>query len=561
VLKIGHTIDRYRVEALVGQGGMAAVYRARHVQLDSQHAIKVLFITAPEIRERLLREGKVQANLRHTNVVSVTDVLEVQGAPALVMEYVDGPALDSWLLKNEPTVEEALFLFRGIVRGVSAAHERGVIHRDLKPANILLSRTNEGIVPKVTDFGLVKSVTAQRGHTQTGMALGTPEYMAPEQIRDASDVDQRADMFALGCILYELMCGVRAFARPDKMTTFNAIVAGEYEPPRKHADDLPQNVNEAIRWLLEVDREARLGSCLELYDLLYEDQVVGRMGPPSQPAGVLEIDPTSELKERFGASPAPAPSARSASEASALANALTGAPATKRVAAPTGLNRSTPTEIPSSSFPSAPITWRQVTIGLLLTLLVGVGTGVIVMGSLRGGTPGDDRVATTDAPPLPGGDPAPDAAPAPSPADPQPEPAPAPAGQPTTEAEPAPAPAPAPDPAPAPAPAPDPTPAPDPAPVPQPQTAPTPDPAPAPVPPSPQPAASGQAVVKLAGDASQVFVGDAAVKSGAEVAPGTYEVRASFGGAAPVQAGRVRLRAGETVTLNCSSFLYTCTVK
>ena len=139
MLRIGHTIDRYRIEALIGQGGMAAVYRARHAQLDSLHAVKVLFITAPQVRERLLREGKVQANLRHTNVVSVTDVLEVQGAPALVMEYVDGPALDHWLLNNKPTLDEALFLFRGILRGVSAAHERGVIHRDLKPANILLA--------------------------------------------------------------------------------------------------------------------------------------------------------------------------------------------------------------------------------------------------------------------------------------------------------------------------------------------------------------------------------------------------------------------------------------
>ena len=205
---------------------MAAVYLGRHAQLDSLHAIKVLFITAPQIRERLLREGRVQANLRHPNIVSVTDVLEVQGAPALVMEYVDGPALDAWLLEHKPTIDEALWLFRGIVRGVSAAHERGVVHRDLKPANILLSRTNEGIVPKVTDFGLVKSVSDTKGHTQTGLALGTPEYMAPEQIRDASEVDQRADMFALGCILYELVCHRRAFGRPDKMSTFNAIVSG-----------------------------------------------------------------------------------------------------------------------------------------------------------------------------------------------------------------------------------------------------------------------------------------------------------------------------------------------
>ena len=548
MLRIGHTIDRYRIEALIGQGGMAAVYRARHAQLDSLHAVKVLFITAPQVRERLLREGKVQANLRHTNVVSVTDVLEVQGAPALVMEYVDGPALDHWLLNNKPTLDEALFLFRGILRGVSAAHERGVIHRDLKPANILLSRTNEGIVPKVTDFGLVKSVTDQRGHTQTGMALGTPEYMAPEQIRDASDVDQRADMFALGCVLYELVCGVRAFAQPDKMATFNAIVAGEYEPPRKHVPDLPQQIAEAIRWLLEVDRDARLGSCLELYDLLYEDQTVGRLGPPSQPASMLEIDPNSELKERFGASPAPAPTARSLSEPN-LANMPTGAPAAKRVHAPTGLNRSTPTEIPTASLPSAPVTWRQVTIGLLLTLLVGVGTGVIVTGVLQGG--GTGPVASDDGDPP---KPQPPEAPSPTPVAVEPAP---PAPAPSEPVPQAPEPA-QPDPAPV---AVAPAPQPEVRPVPSPTPPPAPEPEPAPVP-VPVAAPSGNATVAVSGDASEVWLtsGGSRVDLGS-VSPGSYGVMAVFGDGDAVTAGKLRVSPGESVTLNCSSFLFTCQKK
>ncbi len=283
VLKAGVTIDRYRIEALVGQGGMAAVYRARHTQLDSAHAIKLLFVTVPSLRQRLLREGKVQANLRHTNIVSVTDVLEVQGSPALVMEFVDGPSLDQWLQDHRPTLDEARWIFRGIVRGISAAHDRGVVHRDLKPANVLLAPTSEGLAPKVTDFGLVKSLTTGEAHTQTGMALGTPEYMSPEQIRDASKVDQRTDMWALGCILYELVCGQRPFTGPDRISVFNRIVAGDFQPPRECVPDLPDDLDAAIHSLLTLDPAQRLAKASDLAAVLYPQ------GTPPPPPGQLRV--------------------------------------------------------------------------------------------------------------------------------------------------------------------------------------------------------------------------------------------------------------------------------
>lgn len=524
---------------------MAAVYRARHAQLDSQHAIKVLFITAPQIRERLLREGKVQANLRHTNVISVTDVLEVQGAPALVMEYVDGPALDDWLQKNTPTVDEALFLFRGILLGVSAAHERGVVHRDLKPANILLSRTNEGIVPKVTDFGLVKSVRETQGsHTQTGMALGTPEYMSPEQIRDASDVDQRADMFALGCILYELTTGQRAFSRPDKMSTFNAIVAGDYEPPRNKVPDLPDKVVEAIGALLQVDRDLRMKNCADLYDLLYEDQTVGRLGPPSRPASMLEIDPANDLKERFGASPMPAQRMTQPTQQSALAMAPTGVPAAQRASAPTALRRDTPVRIPSidDGGGGGAINARTVTMGFLLALVVGVGTGVVVMNTFVDSPTTPEPVALP-SPPQP--DPVPVAVapePVPEPAAPEPVPAPEPVR-----------------PTPSPKPTPKPTPAPTPKPTPTPQ--PTPSPAPAP---APAPTASAGARVKITGDAASVVLVAAGTRfdpGAGKLGAGTYQIFADFGAGSEVNAGKVRLDDGQTVTIDCSSFLYKCQAK
>lgn len=305
MLTIGQTLQRFRIEALVGQGGMAAVYRVRHLQLDSDHALKVLFVTSPQVRERLLLEGKVQANLRHPNIVSVTDVLEVGGVPALVMEYVDGPTLDQWLDEHEPTLDEALWLFRGILRGVGAAHARGVVHRDLKPANVLLWPSSLGFVPKVTDFGLVKSLLVQESHSQTGTALGTPEYMSPEQIRDASSVDQRADMWALGCILYELVCGRRAFSCEDRLSTFEAIIEGRRTAATAYRDDLPLEVVQTIDGLLQLNPADRLPDAESVVQRLFTSDTPSVRGPrpTTDPAPLLvAMTRSSETHSGVGSS-------------------------------------------------------------------------------------------------------------------------------------------------------------------------------------------------------------------------------------------------------------------
>ncbi len=538
MLRIGETIDRYRIEALIGQGGMAAVYRARHVQLGSEHAIKVLFVTAPQVRERMFREGQVQARLRHPNIVQVTDVLLVQNAPALVMEYVDGPALDTWLLENRPTIEESLWLFRGILRGVSAAHEGGVVHRDLKPANVLLAPTHEGLVPKVADFGLVKPVSEvavkgiARATTQSGMALGTPEYMSPEQIRDASEVDQRTDMWALGCLLYELVCHRRAFSGPDKMSTFTQIVAGAYEPPRKFVDDLPRNVSEAISALLEVERDKRMASCAKLVDLLYggqpEEPKIGRLAVGPRPTGpLLAGSPHSEItippEDGF---------ASTSGVAVLSADVPTGIPAARRAAVPTGLRDERPLGALATQ-DSTPRTLRPSSViipGLLLVIGL-LGVALVALYTL----PPAERVEQGLAPMLP--DPIhEDVAP--------PAPPPAPSAAPTPDPPP-----PAPSATPAPA---SPRPAPS-------RPAASPAPAPAPAPPAPQPTAS----VSVQGDAKAVWlVSDAGrFSAGDPVRAGRYKILADFGGAEPVGAGQVDLRAGDRVTLNCSTFLLQCRVQ
>ena len=263
MLNPGQEIDRYVVEGLIGTGGTAVVYRVRHASLGTAHALKVLSVTSPIIRKRMMQEGQVQAALRHLNVVAVTDVLDVNGDPGLLMEYIEGPALDEALqqYRLDPSAAELLFL--GILSGVRHAHRHGLVHRDLKPANVLLARTEEGFVPKVTDFGLAKVLQSQKeiGHTRAGVAMGTPAYMAPEQIRDASTVDQRADIFSLGAILYELVTGQRAFPGEQALSVYNAVIDGAYRPPREHAPNLPDHLEAAIRGCLVIDREYRIPDC------------------------------------------------------------------------------------------------------------------------------------------------------------------------------------------------------------------------------------------------------------------------------------------------------------
>ncbi|MFT5453653.1 MAG: outer membrane biosynthesis protein TonB [Myxococcota bacterium] len=270
-LQVGDTIDRYTVERVLGSGGTAMVYLAQHNALGTRHALKILTVSSHSIRERLLQEGRVQARLRHPNIVAVTDVLEVDGAPCLLLEFIEGPSLETVLREYRFTMGDGERLFQGIVAGVNAAHEAGIAHRDLKPANVLLAPTEQGFVPKVTDFGLAKVLDRpdiNSGNTRAGVAMGTPSYMAPEQIRDAGKVDARADLFSLGCILYELVTRRRAFPGDETLQIYNAVTRGEFIPARHFMPDLPPRIHEAIKGCLQVDASRRIPDCETLLAVL-----------------------------------------------------------------------------------------------------------------------------------------------------------------------------------------------------------------------------------------------------------------------------------------------------
>jgi eukaryotic-like serine/threonine-protein kinase len=266
MLEAGEAVGVYRVLDRVGAGATAEVYRIKHQRLQSEYALKVIHPRGPSDVRRLENEGAVQSKLHHPNIVQVMDVLAVGGSLGLIMEFVEGPDLASWLEDHHPSTREAIDLFDAIVRGVQHAHDAGLVHRDLKPANVLLQRVREGLVPKVSDFGIAKMFgDISPGQTMQGIAMGTPRYMAPEQFTDAASVDQRADLFSLGCILYELVTGESAFSPSNLFEAHDSARQAAY---RELPIDMPEEIKRAIKGCLEPDRELRIADCQTLLTVL-----------------------------------------------------------------------------------------------------------------------------------------------------------------------------------------------------------------------------------------------------------------------------------------------------
>ena len=223
----GTTLGSYSVTAKIGEGGMGEVYRARDTKLDRDVALKVLpqaFTDDPDRLARFEREAKVLASLNHPNIGHIYGLEEAEGQKALVLELVEGPTLADRIKQGPIPVDEALPIAKQIAEALEAAHEAGVIHRDLKPANIKVK--DDGTV-KVLDFGLAKAfepdasdvsasmsptISLTAAATQMGMVIGTAAYMAPEQAK-GKVVDKRADIWAYGAVLFEMLTGKKLFNR------------------------------------------------------------------------------------------------------------------------------------------------------------------------------------------------------------------------------------------------------------------------------------------------------------------------------------------------------------
>ena len=231
-MNAGDVIERYRLIRPLGEGGMGTVWLAEHVSLRGTHALKVLdrhLLADRRIRDRFLEEGHIQASLVHPAIVRVTDLV-TDGVAGLVMDFIDGPDLGGWLESNGPaSADEARAILATLLDAIALAHKGGIVHRDLKPANVLMRRGR--ISPVVVDFGIAKVVEASgKGRTRTGASMGTPGYMAPEQVKDASSADHRSDLYALGVILHELLTGKPRFQGDSDFDVMRAVVDGDATP-------------------------------------------------------------------------------------------------------------------------------------------------------------------------------------------------------------------------------------------------------------------------------------------------------------------------------------------
>ncbi|MBI4616652.1 MAG: serine/threonine protein kinase [Planctomycetes bacterium] len=244
----GRRIGPYVVESEIGQGGMGMVFRAHDPNLDRKVAVKVLFphlARDKEFASRFLREARTAARIEHPNVVSVyaADALEGGESCYLAMQFVDGVVLRQVVaLQGALPVEAALWVARDVARALAAAHEKGVIHRDVKPDNVLVDR--QGRI-RVTDFGLARGVGPGPRITETGTFLGTPEYSAPEQCL-SEEIDQRADLYSLGVVLYEMLSGQVPHVAPTPYALFKRIVEDEPLPLRTLHPSIPRNVERLV---------------------------------------------------------------------------------------------------------------------------------------------------------------------------------------------------------------------------------------------------------------------------------------------------------------------------
>jgi serine/threonine-protein kinase len=275
-METGQTIaGKYRLNRLLGTGGMASVWSATNVFTEREFAIKFMLpqvARTPEAARRFLLEAKVSARINHPNIIEVIDVGQAEDSSLfLVMELLTGTSLDVAVRRSVPPmpVYEFISFMRDVAEALAAAHRSGVIHRDLKPTNVFLHKDRDGrIVPKILDFGVSKILEEENNTALTivGTVLGSPLYMSPEQAMGAEGIDGRTDVFAFGSILFEALCGQRAFDGPN----FNALIVTIATSEPKRIDDVAPHLPEPLRALVRQCLVTNKANRLESFDRIVE---------------------------------------------------------------------------------------------------------------------------------------------------------------------------------------------------------------------------------------------------------------------------------------------------
>jgi serine/threonine-protein kinase len=256
--------SRYRIEGEIAQGGMATVYLALDQQRRQRVAIKIMHPDLMDVigMERFHREMEIAASLQHPRIVPLLDSGSAGGIPYYIMPYVEGDSLFDRLQREKRLpLADALTIAGDIAAGLGYAHTRGVLHRDVKPENILLAEGHA----LVADFGLARAIGAADYSklTETGVIVGTVFYMSPEQLRESKDLDQRSDIYSLGCILYEMLTGSPPYTGRSLTEMVNRILGAVVPPIQKLRPDVPAAVEQAILGALAKQPAQRFGTMEE----------------------------------------------------------------------------------------------------------------------------------------------------------------------------------------------------------------------------------------------------------------------------------------------------------
>jgi eukaryotic-like serine/threonine-protein kinase len=272
MLEPGQTLaSRYQIEGVLGVGGMGMVYKARDRELGEEVAIKTLkpemIASDPSALERFKSEIKLARRISHRNVVRTHDLGESNGLYYITMEYVEGKSLKDLVRERGRLPASAVLpIAKQLCRALEIAHEEGVIHRDIKPQNMVVE--GDGVL-KVMDFGIARLATrpADSGHTQAGMVVGTPEYMAPEQLL-GDELDARADLYATGAVLYECLTGRVPITADSPIVLISKVLEEKPVAPNSLQPDIPAALSDLIMWALAKDREQRPRSAAEMHQRL-----------------------------------------------------------------------------------------------------------------------------------------------------------------------------------------------------------------------------------------------------------------------------------------------------
>jgi predicted Ser/Thr protein kinase len=259
-LLIGQVLANRKILAIIGQGGMGTVFKARHMLLDRVEAFKIVspqFATDPAYRDKFLREARIAASLHHPHITRVFDVVSQDHVLGYAMEFIEGEPLSYILQSQGPLAEEGtLRVLRQLCSALQCIHEAGIVHRDIKPGNVLIDRKGDAVL---TDLGLAKPVkeSGKSGYTSEGATLGTPAYMAPEQIENAKYADIRTDIYSLGALAYHTLVGRPPFQKDSVYEFLSAILHDDPVPPHELDADISLSLSKVVMKMLSKKRDMR----------------------------------------------------------------------------------------------------------------------------------------------------------------------------------------------------------------------------------------------------------------------------------------------------------------